>query len=467
MQGPPQKSAPSLFQAVDIESLVPLDHLLRRIDKVLDLSFVRELTAATYAEHGRPSYDPELIARMWVLQDLFGLSERQVSEQVRMNIGFRWFCRLTLEDPVPDQSTLVKLRNHRFHETDLWQRMLEATVEAAAAVRRHRPVRMALDGTLVRANAAVSSMEEILPDLQMDEEPPPDEGFEKFFPETPPPQLHIEQGGGRSETRRAGDPDFRGEKFRNATHRSKTDPDARLYRKGDGKETHLSYITHNLVDVNSGIIHAACATPASGTAECDAGAEMIQSLSHRPHELLADAGYRSGAFLAQIERLGVRPIVSIHGKPQPVPHWKRPARTEEQQKKRDLKVQAAIARNNALATLQTRCGKAAYAQRILIERIFAEAKERHGMRKARCRGLKKVDEQVKRTAAVQNLRRLATMKPKTDPAGRNRAAAPATLQTGAPIALKRPCNPSKTAHHLTPQFRRKPLRGPGTNRSRP
>jgi transposase len=458
MQGPPQKPFPSLFQAVDIESLVPRNHLLRRIDKVLDISFVRELTASTYAESGRPSYDPELIARIWVLQDLFGLSERQVCDQVRMNIGFRWFCRLTLEDPVPDQSTLVKLRNHRFDETDLWARMLEATVKAAAAVRRHRPLRMALDGSLVRANAAVSSLEEIGPELEMDEEPPPDDGFEKFFPQALPPALRIEEGGGRSETRRAGDPDFRGEKFTNGTHCSKTDPDALLYRKGNGKEAHLSYIVHNLVDVETGIIHDTCATRATGTAERSAGAELVRNLTHRPQEVLADSGYASGDFLAELESMGVRPIVSIHGKPQPVPKWKRHTNNTKHQQNREQKVRNVTARNNALAAMKTSYAKAAYKERILIERLFAEAKERHGMRKARCTGQKKMDDQAKRTAAAQNLRRLANMRPKADPAGRNRAIAPTPVQTGDLSALRPPYNPSRAAHHLIPLFQREALK---------
>ena len=98
-------------QLVTVEALVPQNHILRRLHAALDLSFVREKVAPLYSRFGRPSLDPELVVRLWILQHFYGLSERQVLDELTMHAGFRWFCGLSFADPVPDQSTLVDLRN--------------------------------------------------------------------------------------------------------------------------------------------------------------------------------------------------------------------------------------------------------------------------------------------------------------------------------------------------------------------
>jgi transposase len=110
-----QRSELVLFQYVDVEALVPKNHLLRKIDAVLDLSFVREAVAECYsASLGRPSVDPELALRMMLLGRIYDLSGRRLCDEIGMHVGMRWFCGLNLHDPVPDHSTLSKLKNERW-----------------------------------------------------------------------------------------------------------------------------------------------------------------------------------------------------------------------------------------------------------------------------------------------------------------------------------------------------------------
>lgn len=122
-------SDPSLFQMVDIESLVPADHKLRKLDAVLDLSFVPEAVAECYVQgRGRPSVDPELALRMMLLGELYDLSDRELCEEIQMHAGMRWFCRLDFHDPVPDHSTLSRLRNERWAESGLFDRLMKEVV---------------------------------------------------------------------------------------------------------------------------------------------------------------------------------------------------------------------------------------------------------------------------------------------------------------------------------------------------
>src|SRR5205823_3178374 len=160
------------LQCVSTEALVPPNHVLRRLHAALDLSFVRERVAPFYSEIGRLSIDPEVVARMWILQHYYDFSEREVCDEVTMHAGFRWFCGLSFQDPVPDQSTLVKLRTVKWASSGLWQALLEETVRACEAAGIARGKRMGIDGTQITANAAIVSLEAIPPSLTVVAAPP-------------------------------------------------------------------------------------------------------------------------------------------------------------------------------------------------------------------------------------------------------------------------------------------------------
>src|SRR5205814_9201823 len=148
-------------QCVTVEALVPANHVLRRLRAALDLGFVREKVASVYSQFGRPSVDPELVVRMWILQHFYGFSERQLCDELTMHAGFRWFCGLSFADPVPDQATRVKLRTEKWAPTGLWEEVLAETVrlcEAAGLCRPGAGQRLGIDGTQIDANAATVSL---------------------------------------------------------------------------------------------------------------------------------------------------------------------------------------------------------------------------------------------------------------------------------------------------------------------
>jgi transposase len=133
MQGKHERQR-SLFEYVDIESLIPKDHLLRKIDGVIELSFVRKLTKKYYSdEEGRPSIDPEVYFRMQIIGYLYGIrSERQLCEEIQVNLAYRWFVGFSLEDEIPDHSSLTKIRNRLGERTyrEIFERIVERCKES-------------------------------------------------------------------------------------------------------------------------------------------------------------------------------------------------------------------------------------------------------------------------------------------------------------------------------------------------
>jgi len=114
------------YEFVCIEDLVPQDHLLRKIDKYIDFSFIREKVKDFYClDNGRPSIDPVVLFKMIFIGYLFGIkSERQLETEIRTNVAYRWFLGFKLTDPIPDHSTISFNRHKRFHKTDIFQRSI-------------------------------------------------------------------------------------------------------------------------------------------------------------------------------------------------------------------------------------------------------------------------------------------------------------------------------------------------------
>jgi transposase len=128
MMGPRQVAQGSLFYEFSLEDHVPRDHLLRAIDRFVDLGDMRRHLAQFYSSTGRPSVDPELMIRMLLVGYCFGIrSERRLCDEVHLNLAYRWFCRLDLADPVPDHSTFSKNRHGRFRDSDLFRHLFEVT----------------------------------------------------------------------------------------------------------------------------------------------------------------------------------------------------------------------------------------------------------------------------------------------------------------------------------------------------
>lgn len=130
MMGQRATSQDQLFYSFNLDAHVPLSHLLRAIDRCLDLSDLRQHLAAHYSNTGRPSIDPELMIRMLILGYSYGIrSERRLCDEVHLNLAYRWFCRLGLEDAVPDHSTFSKNRHGRFRASGTFRWVFDQVVQ--------------------------------------------------------------------------------------------------------------------------------------------------------------------------------------------------------------------------------------------------------------------------------------------------------------------------------------------------
>jgi transposase len=154
MLGPKQEAQGALFYEFSIDDHVPQDHLLRSIDRFVDLSSIRPYLAEFYSHTGRPSIDPELLIRMLLVGYCLGIrSERWLCEEVHLNLAYRWFCRLDLADPVPNHSTFSKNRHGRFRDSDLLRHLFEKTVARCIADGLVSGQRFAADASLIEADA--------------------------------------------------------------------------------------------------------------------------------------------------------------------------------------------------------------------------------------------------------------------------------------------------------------------------
>ena len=145
----------SLFYSFNLDRHVPMDHLLRSVDRFVDLSGIRQHLQPYYSEIGRPSIDPELMIRMLLVGYCFGIrSERRLCDEVHLNLGYRWFCRLSLDTAVPDHSTFSKARHGRFRDADLLREVFETVVRRCMAEGLVGGEGFAVDGSLVNADVS-------------------------------------------------------------------------------------------------------------------------------------------------------------------------------------------------------------------------------------------------------------------------------------------------------------------------
>src|SRR5512143_829362 len=155
MMGHRQVEQAALFYEFSLEKHMPLDHLLRSIDRFVELGDLRRELVPFYSSMGRTSVDPELMMRMLIVGYCFGIrSERRLCEEVSLNLAYRWFCRLGLEDDVPDHSTFGKNRHGRFRESDLFRQVFEAVLRRCMASGLVRGEGFAVDATVIEADAS-------------------------------------------------------------------------------------------------------------------------------------------------------------------------------------------------------------------------------------------------------------------------------------------------------------------------
>src|SRR3977135_498355 len=154
MMGRLERDQGQLFYSFCLEEVVPDDHLVRAISAVLDLSWVYGELSPHYPALGRPSIDPVLMIRMLILGYAFGLrSERLLCREIKVNLAYRWFCGLSIEDKIPDHSAFSRARNERFRDNDIFRRVFERVVGACVAAGLVGGEGFAVDASLIQADA--------------------------------------------------------------------------------------------------------------------------------------------------------------------------------------------------------------------------------------------------------------------------------------------------------------------------
>lgn len=271
MQGR-EKPQKALFGTQPLDTLLPQDHPLRSIRAMFDQVFAPLASAfeSGYGQVGNVSVPPEVLLRAWLLKALYSIrSERALCEQIEFNALFRWFVGLDWDDKVFDHSTLSRNRGRLFG-SGAAEALLGEVVRLAERRRLLSSDRLVVDGTLIKAWASMKSFK-----------------------------------------RDPGDPDdFTGTKRSNRTHRSASDPDARLLRKGKGQESMLCHLGHLLVDGANGLVRACRVTRVcglGGNPEVETALELAEEHMAPGQILVADRGYDESRFVSGLRELGVRP----------------------------------------------------------------------------------------------------------------------------------------------------------------
>ena len=343
----------ALFSYVSCEARVPWDHPLRPIRKIVNqaLEALSPEFEKRYARFGRPSIAPEKLLRALLLQAFYSVrSERQLMEQLGYNLLFRWFVGLSLDAMVWDVTVFTKNRE-RLIAGEIAAKFMAAVLNQERIKALLSDDHFSVDGTLIEAWASMKSFR-------------PKDGSG----EPPAP--------GRN-----GERDFHGEKRSNETHASTTDPDARLYRKGPGQPAKLAYMGHVLMENRHALVVDTRLSLATGTAEREAGLEMVAARpgNHRI-TLGADKAYDVAGFIADLRQYNVTPHVA----------------------------QNTTNRRSAIDGRTTRHTGYVISGRVRkrIEEVFGWTKAAAGFRKTRHRSLSRVGWMFTLTTTAYNLVRL-------------------------------------------------------------
>src|SRR5215510_3369779 len=349
----------AVFSYLSPEQRVPKDHPLRRIRPLCDIALKalsREFDRM-YSDIGRPSIAPEKLLRALLLQILYTIrSERMLMEQLDYNLLFRWFVGLNMDDGVWDATVFSKNRD-RMLKSDIAGLFFQAVVEEARAMSLLSDEHFSVDGTLIEAWAS-----------------------QKSFQKKDNGESGTSGDGGNAAV------DFHGEQRTNETHESRTDPDARLYRKGKGKEAKLCYAGHVVMENRNGLAVDGQITKATGTAERDAALDMLADIAGDQRVTVGtDKAYDTHDFVAKTRAMNITPHVT------------------QNTKGRSSAIDGRTTRHQGYA-VSLRC-------RARIEEIFGWLKMVGGQRKTRYRGEQLVGWMFELSLAAYNLVRMRRLLP--------------------------------------------------------
>src|SRR6516225_8805580 len=429
-----QSRGESLFYYFRLEDQVPENHLLRLIDRHVNLEFIRAKSQDCYSDAGRPSIDPELLLRMLLIGYLYGVtSERRLVEELRVHLAWRWFTGLGFDQEIPHHSTFSKNRHGRFQESNLFQEVFEEIVARCVAAGLVKGEHMSVDGSFIQANADHHSR---VPREQLAEVAKVNYRVREYLVELArenPVEPPVPQQ----------------EKV------STTDPDSTYATKGG--PARLGYYDNYLVDNASCISVGVQATPARLSQESAAARDMIERYRERygylPQTLAADTTYGNGELLQWLDDRGIAPYIRVKENPNGptdlygigqftyVPeqncntaqkgnplkyaginprtpthiYYSSVKRCRECSQKsrctrgkyRTLAIHTCeSARQRAHAMAQTPAFAIAQRARRKVEALFAELKNYIGLRRLRLRRMRFVREQFYLAATAQNLKRL-------------------------------------------------------------
>lgn len=299
MMGPKKEAQAALFYEFSLEDHVPADHMLRQIDRFIDLDAIRAYLAPFYSSTGRPSIDPELMIRMLLVGYCMGIrSERGLCEEVHLNLAYRWFCRLDLTDAVPDHSSFSKNRHGRFRDSNLFRHLFEEVLSRCLAEGLVGGNSFGADASLIKADASryakVDRTEWSVPETI-----------------TRATQEYLDT---------LDDAAFGAATTVEPKALSRSDPAAR-YTGANGDRPFFAYSTNYLVDLDNAVIVDVDATAPIRQAESGIVKDMIVRTSERfglhPDLLVADTAYGSAPMLGWlVEEQGIDPYIPVIDKSQ-------------------------------------------------------------------------------------------------------------------------------------------------------
>jgi transposase len=353
MRGDDEQLQAGMFSYIALEERIPKNHPLRGIRQLVDevLKSLSPEFDRLYAKVGRPSIPPERLLRALLLQAFYSIrSERLLMEQLEYNLLFRWFVGLEIDDGVWNHAVFSKNRERLLNQ-EMAQLFFRRVKEQGSGWMSDE--HFTVDGTLLQAWASQKS-------------------FQRKEPEGP-------SGPGAGE-------DFRGQQRKNDTHESKTDPEARSYRKSKGQEAKMSYLGHAVVENRHGLVAAAMATQADGTAEREASILMLSEFPDSGGRITwgGDKAYDTEEHVRLVRELGATPHV----------------------------VQNDTNRASAIDGRTTRHSgyEISLSRRWLVEKVFGWLKQTAGMRQVKLRGLKKVEWLFVFSCAAYNLLRIPKLR---------------------------------------------------------
>ena len=382
MKGTPERQA-AVYHTFDVEDLIEAGHPLRAIKRMVDraLAEMSRTFKAAYSARGRPGIPPETLLKALLLQCLYSIrSERELCRRLRTDLLFRWFLDLQPSDDVFDHSVFTHNRE-RLSEHGITQKFFDHVVKQAIEAGLTSDEHFTVDGSLIQSHASLKSLKKIEKEASKKDD---NDG----------PTSSPWRDAGRNPSI-----DFKGERRTNATHQSTTDPEAKLYRKGDGVGAFLCHSGHALTENRHGLVMGVRIDEASGTAERGNTLSMLDHLERRhgvrPATLGADKGYDAGPFLVELERRWIEPHVAIKaGKIDPL---------------RDGADEGTWTRWFVRREQRRAAFKKSQRRRKLVEEFFGWAKTVAGMRRARHVGRAKIRQCFELAAAAYNLVRMKNL----------------------------------------------------------